>query len=74
MKEKDRKIPNRIEAQNLMDRKNSGRLEARDIGSHTSGHPFLVGEESVLVVWFGAGAFLLDAEGLAEICWLETVV
>ena len=35
---------------------------------------FLVGEESVLVVWFGAGTFLLGAEGLEEICWLETVV
>ena len=57
-----------------MDRKILDRNEAKDIGSHTSGHPFLVGGELVLVIWFGAGAFLLDAEGLAEICWLEAVM
>ena len=50
------------------------RVEAQSVGSHASDHPFLVGEESVLVVWFGAGAFLLDAEGLAEIWWLEVVM
>ena len=50
------------------------RVEAQTVGSDVSDHPFLVGEESVLAVWFGAGTFLLGAEGLEEICWLETVV
>ena len=50
------------------------RVEARNVGSHVSDHPSLVGEEPVLAVWFGARTFSLDAEGLEEICCLETVV
>ena len=50
------------------------RVEAQNVGSHVSDHPSLVGEEPVLAVWFGARTFSLDAEGLEEICWLETVV
>ena len=46
--------------------KNLDRTEVHNVDSHASDHPSLVGEVSVLVVWFGARmvlfVFLLDPE------------